>query len=346
MSQEVSTNAGTGSAIPAARCQNCGAALAGPFCSACGQREQSRIVSLGSLLKDAVGDIYHLDSRIWRTLRALVTKPGSLTVEFLAGRRARYLPPFRLYLVVSIVLFLLTQHLRDNDTPPFVAADPVEVARIYAQTQSALDAKRAKLARTGSNEDLREEIDELSQKLDELRAEQAASSKPRGGCNLLNFSLFGSTALQEHGRAACKKIEADKGAGLARAFIANLPKMMFVFLPILALVNKLLYLRSRRYYVEHLLFFVHLHVFLFLAFAAIIVGNGLFALVPGGVHPPAIVSTAVMAALFAYVYLAMRRVYGQGRVKTFIKFGFLFFAYTISLGITTVVTVLYSALTL
>jgi hypothetical protein len=344
--QEVSTTADTGTAVSAARCQNCGTALTGPFCSACGQREQSRIVSLGSLLKDAVGDIYHLDSRIWRTLRALLTKPGFLTVEFLAGRRARYLPPFRLYLVVSIVLFLLTQHLRDLDTPVFVRSDPAQVAKLYAATQAALDAKRAELARGGSNERLRGQIDGLSQKLDELRAEQVALSKPGDGCDRLNFSFFGSKALQARTRAACKKIEADKGVGLTRTFIANLPKMMFIFLPILALVNKLLYLRSRRFYVEHLLFFVHLHVFLFLALSAVIVGNGLFAFVPGGVHPPAIVSTAVTLALFAYVYLAMRRVYGQGRFKTFIKFGFLFFAYTISLSITTVFTMLYSALTL
>lgn len=346
MSRDVNAGGQPLAPIPAARCRNCGAALTGPFCSACGQREQSRIVSLGSLVKDAVGDLYHVDSRVWRTLRALVTKPGFLTVEFLAGRRARYLPPFRLYLVVSVFLFLLTQHLRDNDSPVFVRSDPAQVAKLYAATQAALEAKRAELARGGVNERLRGQIDGLSQKLDELRAEQIASSKPGGACDGLNFSLFGSKALQARIRAACKKIEADKGVGLTRTFIANLPKMMFIFLPILALVNKLLYLRSRRFYVEHLLFFVHLHVFLFLALSAIIIGNGVFALVPGGVRPPAIVSTVVTLALFAYVYLAMRRVYGQGRFKTFIKFGFLFFAYTISLAITTVSTVLYSALTL
>jgi hypothetical protein len=176
-------------------------------------------------------------------------------VEFLAGRRARYLPPFRLYLVVSIVLFLLTQHLRDRDAPPFVATDPAEVQRAYVATQAALAAKRAELARTGEDEDLRAEVDELAQRLDALRAHQVASSKPGAGCEGLNFTSFGIKSIETRARAACRKIAADKGVGLARAFVDNLPKMMFIFLPLLALVNKLLYLRSRRLYVEHLLFF-------------------------------------------------------------------------------------------
>jgi hypothetical protein len=157
---------------------------------------------------------------------------------------------------------------------------------------------------------------------------------------------MGWAALQPRARAACHKIAEDRGAGLIRAFFANLPKMMFIFLPLLAVVNKLLYLRSRRYYVEHLLFFVHLHVFLFLALSAILVGNSLFALVPGGVQPPKIVSTVLVLGLFAYTYLSLRRVYGQGRFKTFIKFGILMFAYTIALLLTTAVAFLYSALTL
>ena len=54
----------------------------------------------------ATEDLTHADSRLWRTLAALLFKPGHLTREFLAGRRARYLPPVRLYLVLSVLFFL------------------------------------------------------------------------------------------------------------------------------------------------------------------------------------------------------------------------------------------------
>jgi hypothetical protein len=172
------------------------------------------------------------------------------------------------------------------------------------------------------------------------------SARPDEGCDSLHFSLFRSKALEARARAACRKVAADKGESLKRTFLDNLPNMMFVLLPILALINKVLYIRSRRYYVEHLLFFTHLHVFVFLVLGAVIIGNSLFALVPGGVHPPGIVSAAVWIAVLAYVYLAMRRVYGQGRFKTFGKFALLLIAYAFSLLFTTLFGLLYSLLTL
>ena len=346
MSQELLKSTREPGAIEAARCLNCGTPLTGPFCSACGQREHSRIISLGLLAKEALGDIYHVDSRLWRTLRALILKPGFLTVEFFAGRRARYIPPFRLYLVVSIVLFLLAAHLRDENTDLVIAGDPASVQHALAVTQAALVQKRAEFARNPGNQKLEDEIRALSEDVQSIRNLQSESAKPGSVCDRVKLVIFGWTALQARARAACHKISVDRGAGLARSFMDNLPKMMFILLPILALVNKILYLRSQRYYVEHLLFFVHLHVFLFLALSLILVGNAMFALVPGGVHPPGIVSFLVVVALLSYVYLSLRRVYGQGRFKTFIKFGILFIAYTISLLLTTVVGFLYSALTL
>jgi Protein of unknown function (DUF3667) len=333
-------------------CQNCGAALNGPYCGACGQREHSRIVSLGHLLQEAVGDILHLDSRIWRTLRPLLLRPGLLTVEFLAGRRARYVPPFRLYLVVSIALFVLTRHLPGVGGDPFLVGghpvfeDPAATQSVYLATQAALAAKRAELEQKGASEELREKVAALQERMDEMQSARAMAARPDEGCDSLRFSIFGSKALESRAHAACRKVAADKGASLGRAFLDNLPKMMFLLLPILALINKALYIRSRRYYVEHLLFFVHVHVFVFLVLCSIIIGNSLFALVPGGVRPPAIVSAAVWIAALAYVYLAMRRVYGQGRFKTSIKFGLLLVAYAISLGVTTLVGLLYSFLTL
>ena len=346
MSQDLLKTSREPGAIEAARCLNCGTPLTGPFCGACGQREHSRVISVGLLAKEAIGDIYHVDSRLWRTLQALIRKPGLLTVEFLAGRRARYVPPFRLYLVVSIVLFLLTAHLRDDSADLVIEGNTASVQNTINATQAALAARRAELARNPANRKLQDQIDELSGDLQGLRNLRSESARPGSVCDRVKFSIFGWTAMQTRARAACHKITVDHGAGLARSFIDNLPKMMFVFLPLLALVNKLLYLRSRRYYVEHLLFFVHVHVFLFLALSAIFIGNSLFALVPGGVHPPGIVSFAAVIGLLCYVFWSLRRVYGQGRFKTFIKFGILLIAYTIGLLLTTLVGFLYSALTL
>jgi hypothetical protein len=81
--------------------------LSGPYCSHCGQRSGPRVQTLGHFISEAAEGLTHSDSRLWRTLLALLLRPGFLTAEFLAGRRARYLPPFRLYLVVSVLCFTI-----------------------------------------------------------------------------------------------------------------------------------------------------------------------------------------------------------------------------------------------
>ena len=92
----------------ARRCLNCGAELTGRYCANCSQAADVHVPSTRELLHDALEGITHSDSRLWRTLNLLWFKPGKLSQEFVAGRRAAYLPPFRLYLVLSILFFLVT----------------------------------------------------------------------------------------------------------------------------------------------------------------------------------------------------------------------------------------------
>jgi hypothetical protein len=88
-------------------CQNCAAALSGPYCGFCGQRALRLDVSLRELVHEGFHEFVHLDGRVLLTLRLLFTHPGRLTAEMLAGRRQRYIPPIRLYLVASVLFFLI-----------------------------------------------------------------------------------------------------------------------------------------------------------------------------------------------------------------------------------------------
>src|SRR5215469_11591095 len=88
-------------------CANCGALAPGKFCGNCGQKLHSPVQSVWRFLGEATEDLTHADSRLWRTLLALLLKPGFLTREFIEGRRVSYLPPIRLYLVLSVLFFLL-----------------------------------------------------------------------------------------------------------------------------------------------------------------------------------------------------------------------------------------------
>ncbi|NNF66859.1 MAG: DUF4286 family protein, partial [Gammaproteobacteria bacterium] len=88
-------------------CLNCDAVLSGQYCGTCGQRADSRLISVWELFKDAFADLLDVDSRLWRTLHQLALRPGQLTRDYLRGRRARYIPPFRSYLVLSLFFFLV-----------------------------------------------------------------------------------------------------------------------------------------------------------------------------------------------------------------------------------------------
>src|SRR5215207_2111780 len=88
-------------------CANCHAPLSGQYCNACGQRHEPRLHTVAHFAGEAFESISHADSRLWRTLWYLLVRPGFLTHEFFLGRRARYLPPFRLYLVISVLFFLV-----------------------------------------------------------------------------------------------------------------------------------------------------------------------------------------------------------------------------------------------
>ena len=96
-----------GTLNPLENCLNCGTTLSGQYCGSCGQRSGSRLISIWELFRDAFGDLLELDSRLWRTLVPLIVRPGRLTRDYLEGRRVRFMPPFRTYLVLSLIFFLL-----------------------------------------------------------------------------------------------------------------------------------------------------------------------------------------------------------------------------------------------
>jgi len=92
---------------PAQPCPNCLAPLYGPHCYACGQPQKGLIRQFSSILGDFFDTVLNLDSRIFRTIGPLYTKPGYLTLEYFAGRRVRYVTPFRLFFFLAVIAFLV-----------------------------------------------------------------------------------------------------------------------------------------------------------------------------------------------------------------------------------------------
>ncbi len=93
-------------ASPARRCGNCGAALQGLHCHACGQPARGLVRHFRSVLGDFVDTVFNVDGRLLRTLGPLLLRPGFLSLEYLAGRRVRYVSPVRLFVFISLLAFL------------------------------------------------------------------------------------------------------------------------------------------------------------------------------------------------------------------------------------------------
>jgi hypothetical protein len=122
----------------AARCKNCDAIVTGRYCATCGQRADVHVPSTRELVHEALEGLTHSDSRLWRTLLLLWFRPGALTEEFLAGRRAISLPPFRLYLIISLAFFLIVSVSQSSDVQflEFTPSDQPAAANVPLSGES------------------------------------------------------------------------------------------------------------------------------------------------------------------------------------------------------------------
>ena len=291
------------------RCDNCGAPVPGRYCGSCGQRLEPPVHSLWHFTMVATEDLTHADSRVWRTLVALLFSPGRLTAEFLAGRRARYLPPVRLYLVLSVVFFLWAS------------------ASQSGRSMLELDDANAPNARAASAGAAQMPQQRQTPQQGELR------------CHTDYDGPWAAT-LAPLAMRACQRAAADNGRSLREAFLHNLPRAMFLFLPLLAAGMMLMYWWPRHYYVEHLLLFVHNHAFVFLALMLSWAATTLLPFASGWVH------FALFLYILWYLFRSMRVVYGQSRWLTAVKLGVLSFFYLVTGALMLGLIMVYSALTL
>jgi hypothetical protein len=309
----------------AADCQNCGAALEGRYCSACGQKADVRILSLPAFMREVAGDLLNVDSRIWRSLRTLAFRPGRLTRLYLEGQRARYTPPFRMYIVTSLAFFVVFSLVRaltsaepDGARQTAASAAPEAVEPADGALANAVPAEEQTFSIVIDDDDLE--------------------------CSFNPERV--SPAVRERLEAACERVEATTPASFNRAFADNFPVTMLVFIPAVAAIMKLLYLFTRRKYVEHLLFFLHVHTFFFLVALMTALLAGLLTLAPGVAITVPIAAAAASVYFLVYLYVAMREVYGQGHGLTTVKYVVLGASYFAAAMLTLLGAVIFTAATL
>ena len=280
-------------------CQNCETPTPGNFCPECGQDSRDHRVALRLLVVGLWNDLFTFDNRFWRSLVLLLFKPGALTERFVSGRRVRYIPPARMYLFISLIFFFLMS--------TFVEGEIRESGGL-SRSESDLTAAEGDSIRAAVR-------DTLDARLADTPGGDVAAEFANGFAS----GLAGATAQDDglaHGSIFGKDFALDE-TSLIGAVIKLLPKGMFLLLPLFALVLKLVYVRSGRPYVEHLIFSLHFHAFIFMLLTVSLLST----------KPE--IWLAAFCIFYVYLYLAMKRVYGQGWGKTWVKHFLLTNAYNI-----------------
>ncbi len=321
-------------------CLNCGTNFSGHYCPNCGQAVKEYDKPFGFIFYNFLGDFFAFDTRFFKTLFALIARPGFLTKEYFAGRRVRYTPPFRIFVFVSFVLFFLLQIVTNNglstvldsdlkdakvslDSTSVVAADSVlkEVnEELSSQEKQTLDEVLSKGNIKMDSIDISRAADELNMSWDGARNIRLA---------LNNQADKMQKELEEETDPA-KRAELQKNIQLLRSPEATMAKILkyisyafFLLLPLFALILKLIYIRRKQNYMRHLVFSIHIHSFIFLVMTTII---GLYLLFD---ESTSTVSGILFLSIPIYIIIAIKKFYGQSLGKVILKFFTLSFLYNI-----------------
>ena len=346
---------------PLTHCENCGAQLHGRWCAQCGQAAIDYRRSFRYVIVDVLESFLNWDSKFFATIGWLIARPWHLTNEFLAGRRVRYLHPLRLYLLASILFFFAVTHWAKSihlDPGKLSPEDRAEIAAELKNDEDLPPAARAKIQKALKLESPPPEPG----KTEEAAKEKSPSPTPQtkteenlkkegGEKDQGDFGPFlkigpekPSTPFEQWIETRAKEKIGEKGTKAQLFFmglISNLPYMVLCCIPLFAFVLKILYIRRHIFYIDHLVYALHIHTFAYIAIM-------LIGLITMGLHRVALglLANWIIGLLwFAFavqIFLSIRRVYRQGWFFSIFKFfvgGFVYlFVLCIALAATFFVT--------
>ncbi len=323
-------------------CLNCGVTVAGRYCQNCGQENIVPKQSFWGLITHFIYDIFHFDGKFFHTLQRLLFRPGFVPREYIAGKRMSYLDPIRMYLFTSALFFLIFFSLK-NPTEDFVnvGGNSRSMTRLERLEYASILHHQVK---TNSGDTLIQK--QLNYLLDtSFRIQLVKSGKPDNDSSFM-IGLHGAQYLmQAHKRKPNEgKIKSRSGwieerlnkqwkaykqkyadddkamlSDLVNSFIHKFPYILFVSLPFFALILKLLYIRRKQFlYSDHSVFTLYHYIFTFilLLFYFLLLelhdwtGLGVFS----------VVATLLFLSGGVYLFIAMKRFYGQKWWKTLGKF--------------------------
>ncbi|WP_316784066.1 DUF3667 domain-containing protein [Pedobacter frigiditerrae] len=362
-------------------CLNCGHIVEEHFCPKCGQENIVTKEDAFHMVTHAIADYFHFEHKFFGTIGPLLLKPGRLTKEYVAGKRMSSIHPIRLYIFISIVFFLVVlggKKFGENSEANEDRKSTADTTKTVPKPQDTLAKKKLTAEEISEiKESLRyvPNANGLRDSIIKKTIEEATSGKKEnegasirfGGKKKKGFSNKWATkdtsvVQYERNQASLAKdkrdgfikhyfikrtIELEKYENpeekFLEDFLHNIPKMMFLLLPMFALILKLVYISKKRYYYEHLIYSFHLHSAIFLSILATMLLQWLFSFI---YEIDAWLGILCGIYIIWYIYRSLRTFYGSTRWITVLKMFFLSFAYNIVLTICFLVVIAVSFVTI
>jgi uncharacterized protein DUF3667 len=329
------------------QCENCGAQLTGKYCGQCGQAAIDYRRSFRHVIADVLESFLNWDSKFFATIALLILKPWRLTNEFLAGKRVRYVNPLRLYLLASILFFFAVNYAaRDLRFEPGKLS-PKDRAEIEAdlKKEDLPPAARAELEawlREAPPSPAASPLTKVPSPTPTAALPAPAAStdkqtKKYGKIGerpfvVLDSGAKSSTPFERWIESRAKEKMGEHGTKMGlfiSTLFSNLPYMMLCCIPLFAFVLKVLYLRRHIFYIDHLIYALHIHTFAYVGIMLIVLATIGLNRVPGPIAGWII--AFLWIAFVVQIFVSIRRVYRQGWFISTFKFLFGGFVYLIVL---------------
>jgi Protein of unknown function (DUF3667). len=275
---------------PYTHCKNCGNVLHSQYCSVCGQFAHLDNRPFGESLAFYLEHHYGLDHKLGSTLFNLFFRPGFLTKEYMAGRIARHVHPFKLYFFASILLFGVAVNFTPLSGKNMKHGNELAVKETphVDSTKTVTTEHKEVNAKVGAKED-----DDDSSAFDDMID-----------------------------RLSDKNLKGKTNGEVSEMFVHNLSISVLLLMPIFALLLKLFYIRRKQYYMSHLIHSIHLHTVLFILLSVGTIWDYSYA----NGHK---ITGWLMLLFLVYMVLSLSRLYGQGIRKSTVKALMMLFIYSI-----------------
>ena len=324
---------------------------------------------------DVFNGLFDFDAKFWKTIIPLLINPGKVSKDYIEGKRQRYSNPFRFYLTVSIIFFLIIGLSKTIEKYEALASETITENKDLKELEIIDSDNKSKIPTDKELDSIKEQLDNslkksfvpsIARKKILQEVEKEAKDTTNTKYNGFDFN-FGNTRLDKFTTYVKENPNLNIDAALdslgfektfTNRFLLTRAKTLyaiaendqskeqflgqalsygsvalFLLLPFFTLFLRFFYIRRQFTYIDHLIFVFHVQTVFFMLFSVAVILK-LFNLSP---------DIKIFTSLFLlYLFLAMKKFYQQGYVKTFFKFLLLNFCYMLFASIGVVLVFLVS----